>query len=173
MSWLTDEEKLLCHMVLDDSLGPQVSDIAEGAFFRAFIVQNRKTGLISAKMRWSYKKPKGKSWVELKPTDQNQNDPYMTVEYLRCGIENVLKTALTAFGINPQKVANAVHCYYPPDDGGDASKTIIWLEERDLIEIERVDIEYDTDIPKQINDAMEKWNGTTSRRKPEKPDGVH
>lgn len=140
MSWLTDEEKLLCHMVLDDSLGPRVSAIAEGAFFRAFIVQNRKTGEITAKMRWSYKEPIGKSWVEIKPTDQT-DPPKMAVERLRCGIENVLKIALTAFGVGPKKVENAIHSFYPPDDGGDPQKTILWLEERDLIEVTEVEIE--------------------------------
>ena len=54
MSWDTHKEKLLCHMVLDDGFAKGLSPIAGSAFWRAFIVQDRKTGVISCKMRWKY-----------------------------------------------------------------------------------------------------------------------
>src|SRR6266849_3830927 len=135
MSWNMNEEKLLCHMLLDDGFAKEVSPIAGSAFWRAFIVQNRKAGVISCKMRWKYFR-NGKderSWVLLEPSIQG--DPEELVEHLRCGIEDVLTMSLRAFGVDEERIQSAVHCFYPPDDGGDPAKTIIWLEQQDLIEI--------------------------------------
>lgn len=129
--WNSNEEKLLCHMVLNDRYAKRVSPIAGKAFWRAFIVQNRATGQISAKMRWNYTTT-GRSWIIITPGPEIK-DPLL---HLRRNLENVLCTALERIGhINPSEAAKAIECFYPPDDGGDGMKTIQWLIEQDLIEV--------------------------------------
>lgn len=133
MSWNANEEKLLCLMVLNDDLADKLSCIAGPAFFRAFIVQNRKTGKIIAKMRWNYI-TKGKSWTYLEPKEQGQ--PEQLSEHLRCSIQDILTTAASVIGnLSQKETEDAIHCFYPPDDGGDPGKVIIWLEQQDLVEI--------------------------------------
>jgi hypothetical protein len=117
-------------MVLDDGV---VQDVivpgAKPAFWRAFIVQNRETGIVSCKYR--FKQIDATNWYEITPKEQNAN----TVKVLREKVETVFRLASGAFGADPNK---AIQCFYPPDDGGDGAKTIIWLEMQDLAEITKV-----------------------------------
>lgn len=128
MAWDIDKEKLLCHMVLDDSVAQVLSDDATEAFWRGFIVQNRATGQIMMKARWNYKS-KGRSWVEVKP-GPDVKDPLL---HLRRMWENVLCSAMEKLGVPTNIAARAIECFYPPDDGGDGMKTVNWLKERELI----------------------------------------
>ena len=140
MSFDLDKNKMRCFMVLDDSLGPRLSRNAAPAFWRAFILEDRTTHEIYAKMRFSYISGE-KTWFQLRP---NQNLPQdqldltedQIVESLRCGLEDAIKLANSLMGIDPVTVEHAIKCFYPPDDQGDPVKTIIWLEEQNLIEIE-------------------------------------
>ncbi len=52
------------------------------------------------------------------------------VEHLRCALEDVINMASSMYGLSRK-----VESFYPPDDGGDFGKTIIWLEQRDLITV--------------------------------------
>ena len=131
-------------MLLDDSFAQKLSVKAAPAFWRAFIVQNRKTGIISAKMRWNYI-GKGRSWIEVEPS--SQGNPEQMLEHLRCSLEDIIKTALIVFGVDQHDAENAIHCFYPPDDGGDPAKTIIWLEQHDLIEVRAEKIEPESEKP--------------------------
>lgn len=132
--WNSNKERLLCMMVLDDDLAPALSPLAGPAFWRAFIVQNRKTGEVLVKFRFKYKNGE-RSWYAVTAKDKQNAEAEAT--RLRCGLEDVLRLALRAvpLDIDPERVDHAVQCFYPPDDEGDPGKTIIWLEQRDLIEI--------------------------------------
>lgn len=126
--WDIDTEKLLCHMVLDDTFAPLVSSQAAPAFWRAFIVQNRTTGQIKAKIRWNYK-VRGRSWTHMTP-GPTIKDP---MNHCRRALENVLCQAMERMGIDMATAAKAIESFYPPDDEGDPMKTIAWLQERDLV----------------------------------------
>lgn len=130
--WNIRKEKLLCHMLLDDGIAQRVVPGAAPAYWRAFIVQDRETGIISAKFR--FRKPNGdRDWHEIIPALQNDQ----TVQRLRRSLEAVLRTGLLLVqGINPE---HAIKSFYPPDDGGDPNRTIIWLEQQDLIEEKPLD----------------------------------
>jgi len=133
MPWVTQEEKLLCFMVLSDSMAKELTDIAGEAFWRAFIVQNRKTGKITAKYRFKYNDGH-RNWFEVAPSKNLSASD--TVEYLRDGLETVLKMALDVFGVDPQKIARSIESFYPPDDGGDLEKTLEWIRSKpDLFEL--------------------------------------
>jgi hypothetical protein len=140
MTYNANKEKMLCHMVLRDDLAKKVSCTAGSAFWRAFISEKREGGEIFAEFRFKYEDGR-RNWFRINPKPGTTDDKEAIIAHLRCGLENVIKMALKAFGIPPGEVANAVECYYPPDDGGDPMKTILWLEERDLIEVtvERAD----------------------------------
>lgn len=125
-SWIANKEKLLCLIVLDDGIVQKMMPGAPPAFCRAFIVQNRDTGLIYCKYR--FKHADGRNWYRIVPEEQNAD----TVEVLRRGFEITFKTATAMAGGDYE---NAFQCFYPPDDKGDPGKTIIWLEQKDLIEI--------------------------------------
>ena|ERR1700733_1216575 len=132
MTWLVNEEKLLCIMVLKDSLGPVLSErVKEGtAFWRAFIVQDRKTGEIKAKFRFKYDKDDS-SWTYI-----TSRKPIVTqegaLEYLRSGLHKML--IMTTKALYPDvDMTDAVMSYFPPDDNGDGTNTVNWLIEKDLI----------------------------------------
>jgi hypothetical protein len=135
MSWETAKDKLICFMLVDDSLGIKVcGPSAKGiAFWRAFILEDRQTGEIHAV--WRFKYPDGNtSWTEITCTNGLSGDA--AKNHLRCALEDVINKANDVFGL-PQKV----ECFYPPDDGGDPGKTLLWLDEHDLIEfrVEKID----------------------------------
>jgi hypothetical protein len=128
MSWLIDKEKLLCFLLVDDQYAQTLSYTAGSAFFRAFIVQDRETGLIKAKFRFKYASG-DRNWFQIEPKEQNKD----TATRLRCSLEDVLREGAVHFGLTLP--LDGVQCFYPPDDGGDPAKTVIWLEQQDLIEI--------------------------------------
>lgn len=132
MSFDLDKEKMLCFMALNDSLNTRLSSTAASAFWRAFILEDRTTHEIYAKMRWSYKSGK-KCWYALKPS-QNGNKA-QAMEELRCGLESVLKLGMTIYGIDAESVETAVECFYPPDDEGDPMRTALWLEQWGFVEV--------------------------------------
>lgn len=137
MSWDIEKEKLLCHMVLDDRLAPLLSVKAGDAFWRAFIVKNRETGHIKAKLRWNYK-DKGRSWTEIDLKEQNDE----VFKKLHSGLEKCMVESTSRF-LSPELAKEAIKSYYPPDDGGDGMKTVLWLQEQDLlgpVRIEDVDM---------------------------------
>lgn len=126
------EEKLVCMMVLDDSFARRVSCTAGSAFWRGFILENRTTHRITAQMRFKYESGV-RSWSEIDPSEQREREA--EIARLRCGLEDVLKTALLAFGVEAAEAEDAIQCFYPPDDQGDPMKTLVWLEQQDLVEI--------------------------------------
>lgn len=119
---------MLCFLLVDDSLaeavlGPKGKGLA---FWRAFIVEDRVTGEV--RVLWRYLYPNGrKSWYEAIATGKKGQDAMV---FLKCMLEDVLETANKAIGLPFQ-----VQAFYPPDDGGDGIKTIIWLEQQDLIDV--------------------------------------
>jgi hypothetical protein len=126
--WNSNEEKLLCLMVLDDGavermLGPGIA----AAYWRGFIVQNRETGVIYCKSRFKHANG-DRNWYQVTPEIQNAS----TMQDLREKFEATFRLAIDITGGDAEK---AILCFYPPDDYGDGAKTIIWLEQQDLIEI--------------------------------------
>lgn len=132
MSWNVNEEKLLCLMLLDDNLAPLMSSDAGPAYFRAFIVENRKTGEVALKLRFRYKRGP-RMWTKFAHKELRGAE---AMKEFHAGVVNMLTYA--AQGIGRELPASAIKSFYPPDDQGDAGKTIIWLEMQDLIEIESV-----------------------------------
>lgn len=131
--WNTEKEKLLCFVVLDDVVAEVISEGAGTAFFRAFVVQDRESGVIQARFRFHYKNGE-KSWHEIKPRDQTAE----TVERLKAGFKLMLDEAARRMNINLPD--GAVTFHEPPDDGGDGARTIMWLEMQDLIEFVSVEL---------------------------------
>ena len=127
MPWETEKEKLLCMMVLDDDVAAQLSREAGPAFWRGFIVQDRATGQIFAKFRYRYANGE-RNWYEIQPHQQNDQ----TMLTLRCKLEDSLVGIAGHLHID---LSRAIKCFYPPDDEGDPTRILSWLEERDLIEI--------------------------------------
>lgn len=132
MSFNLNEEKMLCLMVLDDSLAKRLSEKAGHAYWRAFILENRTTHRVYAQYRFRYEDDE-RSWFQIQPREQESLE--VAIARLRCGLEDVIRTGLAVFGVEASMIENAIHCYYPPDDQGDPLKTIVWLEEQDLVEI--------------------------------------
>ena len=128
--WDAAREKLRCMIVQDDSVAELLSDRVAPAFFRAFIVEDRATGAVEMKFRWHYKDPDEKSWG-IVTTDKRGAE---AVDYLQDGLTKTLTTTFSMItGLDALK--DAVHVFYPPDDGGNAGSTLIWLDMKDLVEI--------------------------------------
>jgi hypothetical protein len=132
--WDSPNEKLRCHILLVDNVAQALSPRAGPAFFRAFIVEDRATGAVSMKFRYNYKNPDDKKWYGV--TTDKRGDA--AVEYMRNAITVTLMTALSVLVARREIPEKAVLAFYPPDDGGDPAKTVIWLDMRDLIEITAV-----------------------------------
>jgi hypothetical protein len=126
------KEKLRCLIVLDDVVAGRLSCKAGPAYWRAFITEDRTTHRVHAEFRFKYDNGE-KNWFRSQP--KVQISPEATIEELRCGMEDIMKKGFKVFGIDAAAPENAIQCYYPPDDGGDPMKTIIWLEQQDLIEV--------------------------------------
>jgi len=128
-----NKEKLRCVLVLEDRLAKRLSPTAGPAYWGGFIVEDRETHVVSAIFRFAYENG-NRNWFGLKvPKELSSED---AVGFLRCVMEDVVKKGLDIFGLAPTVANNAIHCWYPPDDGGDPAKTLIWLEQQDLVEIE-------------------------------------
>jgi len=116
--WIANEEKLLCLLLIDDSVAHELSYLAGPAFWRGFVVENRVTGEVCMRQRFKYKTHT--SWSVIRSPG----------EYLPGTIAALMVGALACKGI----AADKLHSFYPPDDDGDPFKTIEWLTQRDLIE---------------------------------------
>jgi hypothetical protein len=131
-------QKLLCLITLDDRIGAALSDRAGTAFFRAFVVEDRKTGDVSARHRFRY--THGDSWyaVTLSPEKQKLSRDEK-VGYLAERIESFMQQGCEKLaGMKPPK--KMMERFYPPEpeDGG---KTIQWLIEQDLVEVTSITID--------------------------------
>ncbi len=129
MSWDVDNEKLLSHIVLSDAYADLLCTDAGDAFFRGFIVENRKTHEVTLKFRFSYRDGK-RSWYKV--TSKLQGEA--AAGHLRDGISDVLRTGYAAQH-GDALPEDAIQYFDPPDDHGDGQNTIKWLLERDLIEV--------------------------------------
>ncbi len=132
MSWNCDEEKLLCHIVLVDSMAKKLSERAGPAFFRGFIVEDRATGIISMKYRYRYEDGE-RNWFSVTP--KQQQGPGTAKELEKSMLAGLREAARRLCIPLPP---GSVVFFYPPDDGGEFERTLEWLQERDLIEIAAV-----------------------------------
>jgi hypothetical protein len=126
VGWDSAQEKLRCMVVLDDPK-QEWSHRAAPAYFRAFIVENRKTGAVTMRFRYRYVDPAEDSWFKV-PTEKRGTE---AVESFRRGMEFVLTCAGEILTSSRPKV----RVVYPPDDGGDTMSTLNWLLARDMVEI--------------------------------------
>ncbi len=133
MAFDLNKEKLRCFMVLDDDLAMKLVRTAGPAYWRGFIMEDRETHLITAVHRFSYADG-AKSWFGIKVKEQI--GPEEAIHGLCCALEDAIKIALSIFGVEPAVTEEAVYCFYPPDDEGEPTKTMIWLEQQGLVEIE-------------------------------------
>lgn len=132
MTLRLDKQKLRCLMLVNDELGEKMygSKMHGVAYWRAFIVEDRATGEMSAMYR--FKHADGKSdWVEIK-TDRKGN---AGIEHLRTGLEETINLACEVVGLKFR-----AESFFPPDDEGDFKKVIEWLLKYDLIEQPRIEM---------------------------------
>lgn len=132
VGWNANEEKLLVLGLVSDARAQELSHQAGEAFFRAFIVEDRKSGVIRMNFRFRYKGGKD-SWFHVDPKKQNAD----TVRELREGIASVVIGASQLMGITLSPLE--VKFFEPPDDGGDFESTIQWLLDHDLIHPPRIE----------------------------------
>jgi len=118
-------------MTIDDGLGRVITGESGLAFWRAFILEDRETREITGRYRFKY--PNGeKTWTEIAPKIQDREQAF---EKIRFTLELVMNTVMKWLHLSYK-----IECFYPPDDKGDPLKTITWLEEKDLVEVTRVDL---------------------------------
>jgi hypothetical protein len=132
MGFDLNKEKLRCLVVLDDDVASKLSCAAGPAYCRGFILENRETHEVFALYRFKYEDGE-RNWFRLIPKEQTSVEA--AVEDLRLKIETVLNLAIMVFGVKEKAAKDAILSFYPPDDEGDPAKTIIWLEQQDLVEI--------------------------------------
>ena len=129
-------QMLHCLIVLDDRVAQVLSVNAGNAYYRAFIVEDRKTGEIQARQRFRYKD--GDSWSHINLTpDKQRLGTKERVKFLVDGIRFVLVTGTGLFAGGLQVPEGVVTCFYPPESS-DAEKTFDWLIAQDLIEIKAI-----------------------------------
>lgn len=127
-----NKEKLVALIIVDDEIGQMLSSKASETFVRAFIVEDRQTGEISARMRFRY--DDHDAWIGISPSAENQKlSRAELVSRFQEGIEMTFRGAMTAMsgGIVPPK--KVIDCRYPPDDEGQPMRTVKWMQEQDLI----------------------------------------
>jgi hypothetical protein len=127
-------QKLHCLMLLDDELGLVMSSKASDSFWRAFIVEDRATGEIQARMRFRYND--GDSWTHICPKDPGS--VHDRVEKLAAVLEAMMRLALSAAvqGSVPVPEA-AVKRFYPPEPG-DSQKVLEYLIQQDLVVVKKM-----------------------------------
>lgn len=126
-----NEMKLHVFMIVDDKLGEKIVGPGVDAYWRGFVIEDRKTGKVSAKYRFKY--PDGhKSWDSFSCKDNI--DKKAQIAKLTAGLEDVINIAARAFGLDFR-----VKSFFPPDDGGDCWKTVEWLQKTDFVTITKVD----------------------------------
>lgn len=132
MSWDVYQEKLLSHIVLDDRYAQLLCDGAGDAYFRAFIVEDRKTHKVTLKFRFKYRDD-NRSWYEVTSKDRGE----AAAAEFRKNIVYMLEASAAVKGMPLPE--GAVKVFNPPDDHGDGSNTVKWLADQDLIEIRSIE----------------------------------
>jgi len=122
-----DEERLLCHMVLDDSFAEDLSHEAGPAFLRVFILENRNSKVVTARYRFLYRRNGEDLREAYVITPPQTGDQEQMVNHLQRTLKSVFQMAMFIKGIPPECIEDALLSFYPPDDEGDSSKTIAWL----------------------------------------------
>jgi hypothetical protein len=140
IGWNGNEEKLLCLVVLDDRYAKRIVPNAGEAYLRGFIVQNRETKKISARMRFRYEDGRD-TWFALDPSPGKPVNEQLEVGEIADRMTLAFLQPLKMMGVRDKAARDAIECHFPPDDGGDPGKTIIWLEMKDLIKVTAVKIE--------------------------------
>jgi hypothetical protein len=129
------KQKLHCLIALNDDLGSALSGHAGTAYFRAFVVEDRKTGEIFVNQRFRYKT--GDSWSQLRASKDKQHlSVKEKVEYLAGGIEKVMRMGLEMVA-KRESPKDAVVRFYPPEPD-DSEKTLDWLIAQDLVQITEI-----------------------------------
>jgi hypothetical protein len=134
--WMTSEEQLLCHFLLDDSVAYDFNlTPTKVAYLRGFIVKNRESGKMTCRFR--LRRSDEDSWYDMEPTNP---DEHLSLFAARIKAGLVMATTMFAkkrapFETELERIKNSFHFFFPPDDGGDPDKTVQWLIDRDLIEI--------------------------------------
>jgi len=134
VGWEAQKEKLLVMVVLDDDIGKLVTSRAGEAFFRAFVVENRGTGVMECRLRFRY--TDHDSWFTITPKgDKSRAEQVADFEE---GMHHVVLTAMEMLaGVKPPE--KIVKSYYVPDDEGDPQKTVNWLLANDLMHITKIE----------------------------------
>jgi hypothetical protein len=127
--WVADLERLHCLLLVVDNVASRLSSRAGPAFIRAFILEDRTSGEMRMKFRFHYINPEDRDWYIFGTAERGQE----AVEHFENGLRLVLDEAARMLG--EPLPDGAIQTFYPPDDGGDAGRTLIWLEQHDLIEI--------------------------------------
>ena len=146
-------QKLHCLMLIDDALADVLSDKAGEAFWRAFIVEERETGEISANFRFRY--TDHDAWFSIHPGEDKQKQPHkQLIEELANGLEKTLRACL--FAMSRGKVPApkwrrfsswaAISRFYPPDPE-DGEKTAEYLIQEDLVAAKAYIDEQGQEIP--------------------------
>jgi hypothetical protein len=122
----TVKEKLLCLLVLDDQHALALSQNAGEAFWRAFIVEDRVTYVITANFRFRYKDHD--AWYTITPKEQKGRE---TLKQLEANLRAIFNFG-AAILLNKSDV---IESFYPPDDEGHPERTLAWLLKKDLVQI--------------------------------------
>jgi len=131
-----ETQKLHCVIVLDDGIGQKLSDKAGIAFFRAFIVEDRKTGEVLCNERYRYTHED--SWYRLNIGRHGELlNREEKVEYLAHMVETVMRIGLE--NLTKQAAPEGVVTRHYPPEPDDSEKTLEWLIAQDLMEIKSID----------------------------------
>jgi hypothetical protein len=125
-------QKLHCLIVLSDDLAKALSYKAGNAFWRGFVVEDRRTGEVEARFRFRY--VDGDSWCKLGLNPDWRNwSLQKKVEHFVNSMEFVLRTAAEMMaGTTPP--GEMVTRFYPPNPD-DGRATVEWLIAQDLVEV--------------------------------------
>jgi hypothetical protein len=141
------KENLRCLVALSDVIAEALSENAGSAFWRGFIVEDRKTGEIWAKSRFRYKT--GDSWFHIHLNPEQRKRPIKEqVQHLAASFEKVMRGGLAMMAGTAKSLEEAlrgdngvpkglVTCFYPPKPE-DPEATVDWLIAQDLVELKQV-----------------------------------
>lgn len=142
------KENLRCLVALSDEIAEVMSAGTAGvAFWRGFIVEDRKTGEIWAKSRFRYKT--GDSWMHLHLEPEKRKLPVKEqVQHLASSFERVLRGGMAMMAGTAKSLDEAlredngvpkglVTCFYPPNPE-DAQATFEWLIQQDLVGVKKI-----------------------------------
>lgn len=122
--------KLLAMATLDDNFAHLLSDDAAEAFWRGFLLEDRKTGVLSFTFRFSYVE-KGRSWTNIEfVTPRASLEDLIEEIKLKMAMALLSGKAAKAAGMGPE--AFRWH-EVPVADREDSKRTMIWMEMQDLV----------------------------------------